>query len=280
MNAKPTTQRKTTALSSERRETDIVKLTESANRFLLADKVTGINELKAKLKSELIPKGILYIETANDSITFYELQCHPGAAAIVKFTVVVKSNLQLLLFLKNERMSTNKVSHLLSNGCIWSVSSLQNVLAHMKNVLPEQIEDITNVRNTIIDRMELFKSLAPDSAKAASMSFLQEQVELLLKEKNGRKYSSSLLACALLWMNTSPALYKQILNDGVLALPSVSRLRSLSSGLNMEPKVSTSTLNSAVKNKLVLSEKPWLIFGLVAFDLLNDKPDMETVFEH
>ncbi|TRY68270.1 hypothetical protein TCAL_16490 [Tigriopus californicus] len=38
--------------------------------------------------------------------------------------------------------------------------------------------------------------------------------------------------------------------------------------------------SSAVKDKLVLSEKPWLVFGLVAFDLLNDTPDMETVFQH
>ena len=56
----------------------------------------------------------------------------------------------------------------------------------------------------------------------------------MITNKNGRPYSSDLLACSALWKNTSPALYKQIHEEGVLTLPSPNHLNRLTSGFKVE----------------------------------------------
>eukprot|EP00096_Caligus_rogercresseyi_P012155 TRINITY_DN500_c0_g2_i14.p1 TRINITY_DN500_c0_g2~~TRINITY_DN500_c0_g2_i14.p1 ORF type:complete len:195 (-),score=12.92 TRINITY_DN500_c0_g2_i14:280-864(-) len=55
-----------------------------------------------------------------------------------------------------------------------------------------------------------------------------EQLNLLSRKENARRYSPTLLAVACLWENTSPSLYRMILRDGFLTLPSSSHLRRLS----------------------------------------------------
>ncbi|QQP37067.1 Uncharacterized protein FKW44_022373 [Caligus rogercresseyi] len=55
-----------------------------------------------------------------------------------------------------------------------------------------------------------------------------EQLKLLKKKENARRYSPTLLAVACLWENTSPSLYRMILHDGFLTLPSSSHLNRLS----------------------------------------------------
>ena len=56
--------------------------------------------------------------------------------------------------------------------------------------------------------LELIPEL--DEQLAKKVSFLQEQLKLSLSTSKNRRYSPDLLACATLWENTSPALYKQL----------------------------------------------------------------------
>ena len=56
--------------------------------------------------------------------------------------------------------------------------------------------------------------------------------------KLGRRNSPNLLAFAALWENKSPALYKKILKDNILALPSQRQLKNLTSAFTVEAGLS------------------------------------------
>jgi len=56
-----------------------------------------------------------------------------------------------------------------------------------------------------------------------------------------RRYSSDLLAAASMWERCSPALYSQILQDGLLSLPSISCLKRLAKDLRTGAGMSAST---------------------------------------
>ena len=73
------------------------------------------------------------------------------------------------------------------------------------------------------------------------MLFITEQLKLSTVSKKGRRYSPNILASAALWENTSPALYRQIQEEGVLTLPSQKHIKSLTSAFSVEAGMSEST---------------------------------------
>jgi len=75
------------------------------------------------------------------------------------------------------------------------------------------------------------------------VSFLKEQLALSVVPKLIRRYSLNLLAYAALWENTSPALYKQILKEDILALPSQRHLKNLTSAFTVEAGMSKANEN-------------------------------------
>jgi hypothetical protein len=89
----------------------------------------------------------------------------------------------------------------------------------------------------------LLQSLLPDldEEMQKKMSFLLEQLELLQKTPKQRRYTSFLLATAMMWQMTSPALYNQLLGEHIITLPCVRQLKRLSSALTVDGTLSDST---------------------------------------
>ena len=65
------------------------------------------------------------------------------------------------------------------------------------------------------------------NACTALNNFIVEQLALTFKSRNGRRYSSSLLAMSALLQRMSPTSYKQMYSGGFLTLPSPHHLRRL-----------------------------------------------------
>ena len=59
----------------------------------------------------------------------------------------------------------------------------------------------------------------------------------MVANSKSRRYSQALLGMACMWNSSSSSLYKQILNEGVLSLPSLRTINRLSSALNECRKV-------------------------------------------
>ena len=74
------------------------------------------------------------------------------------------------------------------------------------------------------------------------VAFLKEQLKLSNVKKANRKYSPDLLACAALWENTSPALYRQIQEEEILTLPTRRHIRNLTSSFSVESGMSEATV--------------------------------------
>ncbi len=74
------------------------------------------------------------------------------------------------------------------------------------------------------------------------MSFLVEQLSLAQVPPKQRRYSPDLLAAATMWKTTSPALYKQLLLENVLSIPSIGHLSQLSKALTTETGMSNATV--------------------------------------
>ena len=99
------------------------------------------------------------------------------------------------------------------------------------------------------------KLKSSDDADNKTVLFIIEQLELMLKEPKGRRYSPSLLAMACLLHNTSPACYRQMLKDGVIALPSKRHLRRLTNAVTAELGLSESTITYLKARFSKLEEK-------------------------
>ncbi len=95
-----------------------------------------------------------------------------------------------------------------------------------------------NKLNTIIEDLEDIE--IDDEVTERKVKFCADQLRLALKDPNGRRYSPALLATAMMWERTSPALYKQFIKEKLFTLPSIAHLRRLSSSLDCSDGLSES----------------------------------------
>ena len=102
----------------------------------------------------------------------------------------------------------------------------------------------------IVDTLELYADLIENTVTnfneqtAVKLNFLVEQIRLCtVKNPKNRRYSQALLGMACMWNSSSSSLYKQILNEGVLTLPSIRTIHRLSSAIKVDTGFNESTLN-------------------------------------
>lgn len=121
------------------------------------------------------------------------------------------------------RVQKVRFSHIIQKKFARS-SEVLNIIAFLNNQAEED-----NTRDQLIDDICLLQGVCCELQDGQEkMTFILEQLELLQKHSCQRRYSSFLLANAVMWQKTSPALYNQLLNEQVLTLPIVSHLKRLS----------------------------------------------------
>ena len=117
------------------------------------------------------------------------------------------------MWCKEIEISPSQVEHLCKDQKVNRYSGVLNMINFLKNkaegkTLPSKdtIEFCVSLLDKVIPNLgeQQFKKIA----------FLNEQLKLTITNKYARRYSSDLLACTALWKNTSPALYKQLYEEG------------------------------------------------------------------
>ncbi|KAG0705131.1 hypothetical protein GWK47_024570 [Chionoecetes opilio] len=68
----------------------------------------------------------------------------------------------------------------------------------------------------------------------AVAKFTSQQLRLVTTPPNGRRYSSALMTRAAVWDKTSPKLYQDLYNSGIMCLPGRAVLRRLTSALSVQ----------------------------------------------
>ena len=113
-------------------------------------------------------------------------------------------------------VNTNNFAYLLKQKNRFShISEVENVLAKLKNW---EIE----ARNTLDHCADLLESFETDELENESRlvaQFCSEQLRLVLKHPNARRYSSRLFGHCALWDRMSPKLYSHLYNSKFLVLP-------------------------------------------------------------
>lgn len=158
----------------------------------------------------------------------------------IEYSIEVQNDCSFSLFRKNTRHASNIISHISKKTKISKISDLLNICAFLKNQKEEAVEKSSLEAALDIMDQALTEFKGEDGLSKKWLFFL-EQLKLTLKKKKGRKYSPALLAMAMMWKNTSPALYRQLLEEDMLCLPSVGYLQCLQNAFNFSTGLDSTT---------------------------------------
>ena len=168
-------------------------------------------ELLEKIQPDL-PRDILQLVIEN-KVTYYSLKEDDTGRPVVNYSLKIKEDLQFSMFCQEVEVSPSKVAHIFKNEKVNSCIGVVNILVYLKNMSEDKALLSTN---TVEYCTTILEKIVPDLEEEVSkkVGFLNEQLKLAIKNKFGRRYSPGLIACAAIWKNVSPALYKQLWEEG------------------------------------------------------------------
>ena len=206
--------------------------------FLATDEIQDFVSLKKDLHEVTLPAGYI-VKTEEKKISFHcikenniGIQFAPNLLA----SVVVCDNLTVSAFASSARIPQSSYQHFLNQKQIKSFSGLSNLLAYSKSLADKSTYHDTIFIDLAIaslkDYIEARNNHGDVILHLALLLFIIEELQLLFKPKEGRRYSTTMITTAFLWQLTSSSLYKKL--KDIFILPSMSRLRAYSSGLAVE----------------------------------------------
>jgi hypothetical protein len=227
--------------SSARLEADNIRLQRANDQVLEVGHITTLEELQFKMEGATLPEGIHKIYYQEKLVyAYFSLDKQIGLRTV--FSLAVSQDLSFGIHLDGKRLPSSAVSHLVTTGKISDTGTLANMLAFVKaqsEKVPEQRFQIDALVDSLTAAIEEDSTL--DERTTGKLLFLIEQLRLATISPYTRRYSPSLLAFALMWENSSPSLYKQMLKENVLSLPSIRHLHNLSTTFSMDTGQTDST---------------------------------------
>lgn len=118
------------------------------------------------------------------------------------------------------------------------MNEVVNVLARLKSLTPD-INDHLETAVHILD--SLLEEEVEENIRLVA-TFTKEQLSLVSKQVNNRRYSSFLLSNAVVWDRTSPKMYEMLQNSNMFCLPHSRTLRRLTSALLVRNGLDSATL--------------------------------------
>lgn len=237
------------ALSSSRFEQQQLAHDQVIQAFMEADKCDSLDDLLVKLDQCSLPEEIFLVKR-KASVVFIYFEERQDGNVDVKWHMVVSQDCSISMKRDNVPVPLSIVSHLISDSKIRRCSELCNILSALKSFSEDfssRPEALTSLVHDFKSRM--FQVQFGENRTARKLNFLLDQLTMVVTSgKKQRRYSSELLACSALWQTMSPALYRHLLTDDVLCLPSVQHLKRLTSPLDSETGISE-------KNKIYLQER-------------------------
>ena len=219
---------------------------------LAHDTFNSLEELASKEQQLVLPINVFKL-VHNQYIIFYKLDIESDIPQM-KYSVKIQDDLKVLVHFENTTLPNTAVQFGLMNRC----STLNTICTHLESYPTKSLTDEEMVDAVI----KILKNPRFQSNK--KVGFLIEQLQLLLKKPNARRYSPSMLALCVLLQRQSPACYLQLYEDGFLTLPSPGHLRRKSSAIDVD----SMTLNESAVAYLTarfkkLPEKDHLVSALL-----------------
>ncbi len=180
----------------------------------------------------------------------------------ISYCLAVQDSLEVQASVNGLLVAQKEIQHLLEENKVPSFSAISNLIAYLK--AQDNGSDRESGRKFVQDFASALAEITlEDEDLNRKLGFLQEQLSLLLVPKQKRKYSTDLLTAALMWKATSPVLYRQLLNEKLLTLPSLSHLQKLSRIFTTETGVTSSVLSYLKLRIEALTEEEKLVSLLI-----------------
>ena len=206
--------------------------------FLEEDQVSSITDVVQKLKSSALPMNV-HFSKQDDKLVLYLFDITSEGRAVAKFSLTIFSDLSFAMFAYEMKIKKSSIAHITSKPQFETCSEILNTVAFLKN---KDVFTTVEYVSSAIAALEKSISSTEDNALQQRLEFTIEQLRLSMKTKSGRRFSSSLLAMSALWLQTSPALYRQISDENVLVIPAVETVKRLTSALAVDCGVSSGTV--------------------------------------
>ena len=247
--------RGTSSLSESRikkhQEREHQKMENLVNDYWDEDLVESLQEIKEKFHQDSDSDGTSLVQVSNKlifmSISFDEL-----IQPYIKYSLTICEDLSFSLHCNNLVVTHDEIA-LITKDKIASCSEINDILAFLKDTFEYKNNITSLIQNTTLC-LETCIEMSEDCSKKRRYGFILEQLSFI-KRDNGSSYSSSLLALAALWVHSSPSLYKQIIQDDILYLPSYKYIKRLSNVLSVDTGLSAATFSYLKARLAKLTDK-------------------------
>ena len=231
--------RSTQSSAESRFKNDQEQLDKSVSLYFEKMKISTIEDLKNKIDTSAFPEGYSIVYSEN-RLMILSLEINPNFGPKVSSCLSIFNNLEFEMICMEKKIPIKEVFHIAPSGTIESTDSVYNILAHLKNMSSSQ--SFTLSIDAILSKLStIFEEHEEQIQYKGHFQFIVEQLKLSTKNLLNRRYSPSLLAAASLWHSVSPALYRILIRDESLCLPSIRHLRRFTSGLSVTAGISEAT---------------------------------------
>ena len=246
--------RASTTSAESRREREVAREAEKEKQMLEQDKINSFEELKKKKEKIDVPDNVNYISKDN-SVLFVAFQESTESEPMkIKYYLEISNSLDYSMGVGSSKIPQRYVSHINKGDKIKTFSVVSKILSFLQGTEETKEKKFLHI---IGETLQEIAEKEEDHTTRKKLLFLSEQLSLALSTKKGRKYSSDLLSAAIMWKTTSTALYKQLLREDCLTLPSLSLLTKLSKSVTTDTGISQASVGylSARFSKLNAREK-------------------------
>lgn len=174
--------------------------------------------MRTKLDRTNIPSEIFEVDRG-ENITFISMVDDDKGQPQLTFSITLKQDLSFQMWSNEDEIPVNKVIHLCPFGKVGSCGELLNILAFVKSFMAEQRERVDNNKCLIAECISLLDKVEPKDGNDGNKKvlFIKEQLQYILQKQT--KYTPQMLAMAAMWHMTSPVLYRTILEEEILTMP-------------------------------------------------------------
>ncbi|TRY68315.1 hypothetical protein TCAL_06743, partial [Tigriopus californicus] len=249
------------ASSSSRLEVEKRVLHKQIDQIFIMESIASLQDIVTKAKSACLPAGVECL-VQESKIRYISLDETDASKIEVQFCLTIKANMQSVMVVRNRRVSVELVRHI-ARDTLSSITEIVNILSFLKAKHQDFNSGCLSLDLIVSDFMESISQLEMSEIQSRKVNFCLEQIHLAGKSNSGGRYSTDLLVCAAMWRANSPSLYRQIIQENILTLPSESHIKRLTASLETDNGIGKSTkeyLRKRIQNLSIRDRKVVLMF--------------------
>ena len=232
------------ATPSSRRQREEAKLRELESALLAGDDVSSatLSELSQKLQSETAAPDGYNVLLEDNRLIIYWLTIENDVPKVTS-SVTVNSDLTVVASVDGVIVPASMITDLVT-GPIERMSQLVNLMARIKaygedsrsRSLQCSVQIAVNVLKRSLENLD-----ETDGDEYRKISFVIEQLQLLVTDKYARHYSPQLMIMSFRIRSASNAAYTALLDENVLCMPSTSTLEKVTRRLKTDSGLDNSS---------------------------------------